>query len=114
MSAPRNEIRIERLKSKDAIDRLFNQGEVEQKKNLLLRYIKETDGSTLYVGVSVSKRRFKRAVDRNKIKRLLRVAIKTNEDKLSFSGYFILIYTGKRIPHTGNLIEQVKEVFDSL
>ena len=38
----------------------------------------------LYVGVSVPKRNFKRAVDRNKIKRQLRIALKKAEGNIPF------------------------------
>ena len=55
--------------------------------------------------VSVSKRNFKKAVDRNKLKRLIREAYRRNKQPLieycqknSAVVYLGLIYTGKTIP----------------
>ena len=77
MLPQKNKNRLRRLKSKGVIDRLFLEGEGLHSKNLFLRIIQDKDSPFLYAGVSVSKRNFKKAVDRNRIKRQLRVALKT-------------------------------------
>ena len=59
------------------------------------------------VGVSVSKKHFKNAVDRNKIKRLLRVATKSHFHKLLEpldSKYCLMVlYVGKEMPRSKEL-----------
>lgn len=66
----------EKLKSRTTIDLMFTEGKTVSKYPLRLVYIpideKYTDGSALKMGVSVSKKHFKRAHDRNYFKRVLR------------------------------------------
>jgi ribonuclease P protein component len=64
----------ERLKSKKLIDKLYQDGKVIKSFPLRMVYLQteHTSNFPCQVGVSVSKRNFKLAVDRNKIKRLLR------------------------------------------
>ena len=64
----------ERLKSRKLIGRLYTEGETIKKFPLRMVYL-QTEHTSNYpaqVGVSVPKRLFKKAVDRNRIKRLLR------------------------------------------
>ena len=64
----------------------------------------------IYVGVSVSKRNFKKAVDRNRIKRQLREALKAISP-IPFAGSFMLVYKGRKLPNTQNLIDEAKLLF---
>src|SRR6056300_1581878 len=64
---------MERLKGKKQIDQLFMAGASVGAFPLRMVYLKGVDKHL--VGVSVSKKHFKRAVDRNRIKRLLRVTV---------------------------------------
>jgi ribonuclease P protein component len=66
----------ERLKSVIAINRAFSEGSKVVKFPFLVRYTHTTfDADFPYqIATTVSKRRFKRAVDRNRIKRLMREA----------------------------------------
>jgi len=103
---------LNRLKGKELIDALFRKGTVRRSKHLLLKVLEAKESETvLYVGVSVPKRNFKRAVDRNKIKRQLRIALKNAEENIPFSGACMLIYTGRKHPLTSELVEGVKELF---
>ena len=64
----------ERLKSRKIIGRLYEEGKSIKAFPLRMVYI-ETEHTSDYpcqVGISVPKRNFKKAVDRNRIKRLLR------------------------------------------
>jgi len=64
----------EKLKSKKRIDQLFTEGQSVSAFPLRLVYLSTTfeDDVIAKTGVSVSKRNFKTAVDRNRIKRLMR------------------------------------------
>ena len=105
-------ITLNGLKGKELIDALFRKGAVRRSKNLHLKVLEAKESeAVLYVGVSVPKRNFKRAVDRNKIKRQLRSAIKNAEENIPFSGACMLIYTGRKHPLTSELVEGVKELF---
>ena len=104
--------KLNRLKGKELIDALFHKGTVRRSKHLLLKALEaKKSESVLYVGVSVPKRNFKRAVDRNKIKRQLRIALKNAEENIPFSGACMLIYIGRKHPLTSELVEGVKELF---
>ena len=66
--------REERLKSRKLIGKLYEEGKSIKVFPLRMVYL-QTEHTSNYpaqVGVSVPKRNFKRAVDRNRIKRLLR------------------------------------------
>lgn len=103
---------LNRLKGKELIDALFRKGTVRRSKHLLLKVLETKESETvLYVGVSVPKRNFKRAVDRNKIKRQLRIALKNAEENIPFSGACMLIYIGRKHPLTSELVEGVKGLF---
>ena len=75
----------EKLKSHKTIDRLFSEGKSVSKYPLRLVYVEKTDIHTtgnLIMGVSVSKKYFKRAVDRNYFKRVLRECYRLNQNLL--------------------------------
>jgi ribonuclease P protein component len=74
----------EKLKSKTTIDLLFSEGNSVSKYPLRLVYVpipQETD-EQLKIGVSVSKKYFKKAVDRNYYKRVLRETYRLNKHLL--------------------------------
>lgn len=75
-SYPKNE----KLKSKKTIDLLFTEGKSVSKYPLRLVFtpLNESD-EKLKFGVSVSKKHFKKAVDRNYFKRLLRECYRLNK-----------------------------------
>ena len=66
--------KTEKLKSKTTIDLMFREGKSVSKYPLRLVYAKSTFGENpeFKMGVSVSKKYFKEAVDRNYFKRVLR------------------------------------------
>lgn len=74
----------ERLKSQITIDEMFSNGKSVGKYPLRLVFIpvENTKKFPIQMGVSVSKRYFKRAVDRNYFKRLLREAYRLNKHLL--------------------------------
>lgn len=81
--------KAEKLKKKDEITLLFEKGKWKNSGNLRIIILKNhpdlvTDN--VKFGVSVSKRYFKKAVHRNRIKRLLRECYRLNKDL--FKEYF--------------------------
>ena len=89
-----------KLKSKKLIEKLFSEGKSVTEFPLRLVYLSTEFPNK--VGVSVSKKNFKRAVDRNRIKRLLRESYRHNKKMLidnKISGYaLMIIYIGKDLP----------------
>lgn len=114
----------ERLKSRKQIELLFKQGKsfafapyrVYYKKN------EHTEGQQAVVfGVGVSSRNFKKAVDRNRIKRLTREAYRlqksiltdpVNERKVQLSVFFI--YTGRELPDFAEVKLKVEQALIKL
>ncbi len=74
----------ERLKSKTTIGLLFSEGKSVSKYPLRLVYCQADENSEekIKVGVSVSKKYFKKAVDRNYFKRVLRETYRLNKHLL--------------------------------
>jgi ribonuclease P protein component len=77
--------KAEKLKGKKIIDLLFSEGKSVSKYPLRLVYLKhdfEEEDIPLKIGVSVSKKYFKNAVDRNYFKRVLRESYRLNKQLL--------------------------------
>lgn len=80
--------KTEKLKSKTTIDLLFSKGKSVSKYPLRLVFVEsdygipEDSDQKLKMGVSVSKKYFKHAVDRNYFKRLLRETYRLNKHLL--------------------------------
>jgi ribonuclease P protein component len=78
----------EKLKSKITIDLLFSKGKSVSKYPLRLVFVEsdygiaEDSGQKIKMGVSVSKKNFKHAVDRNYFKRVLRETYRLNKHLL--------------------------------
>ena len=93
--------KLERLKSKKLIEKLYEQGSSVKSFPLRMVYLqtKHTSDFPAQVGVSVSKRNFKSAVDRNRIKRLLRESYRLQKeilyDHLQNPYVFMISYLGK-------------------
>ena len=76
--------KAEKLKSKTTIDLLFSKGKSVAKYPLRLVYIAGNfdENTPIKMGVSVSKKHFKNAVDRNYFKRVLRETYRLNKHLL--------------------------------
>ena len=91
----------EKLKSKTTIDLLFSEGNSVSKYPLRLVFVenKEPNAELMKMGVSVSKKYFKKAVDRNYFKRVLRETYRLNKhlliDNLEKPYAFMFFYQTK-------------------
>ena len=74
----------EKLKSKNTLDLLFSEGNSVSKYPLRLVFVENPseEKELIKMGVSVSKKYFKHAVDRNYFKRVLRECYRLNKDIL--------------------------------
>ncbi len=109
----------EKLKKKNSIDLLFTSGKSVSKYPLRLVYVaNETEDTPLKIGVSVSKKYFKRAVDRNYYKRLLRESYRLNKSLLldnldsKYSG--MLFYQTKDTLDFETVNVKTKQLFEKL
>lgn len=104
----------ERLKSRKKLQQLFSEGKNIRTPCLRLIYLVEGGNAAVKCGVGVSAKYFKRAVDRNRIKRLLRESYRLQqydlkkyiESTVHQLSLFIL-YTGKDLPDYNLLYENV-------
>ena len=109
----------ERLSSKSLIEQLFSNGRSFGHHPFVIRYLPLEDSiSTSHqILISVSKRNFKRAVDRNKIKRQIREAYRLNKELLTgLKDHYAIAYIysfKKTMPYSeleSKLIESLKRL----
>ena len=94
----------ERLKSRKQIDVVFAEGKAVTVFPVRVVYLfgPAAPETVAQIGVTVAKRHFKKAVDRNRLKRLLREAYRLQKTPLTQAlkeahktGYFFFMYTDK-------------------
>lgn len=108
----------EKLKSKKTIELLFKEGDSVSDFPLRLVWLETSfdDGSQIKTAVSVSKKHFKTAVDRNNVKRLMREAYRLNKH-IYFNNFtthyaFMILYIGKTKPTLSLLESKMLVLFD--
>ncbi len=122
--------KAERVTRRKVIEELFAAGRTFSSHPLRVFYLKkEAAGSTgdesedapLQFGVGVSKRHFKKAVDRNRIKQLLKETYRVQKEPLlcavlekNVSLRVFVIFTGKELPLFEELQSKVAEVLERL
>lgn len=106
-----------KLKSRNVIQQLFSEGKHVLVYPLKAVYIFGNEKHHLQAGVSASKRNFKKAVDRNRIKRLIREAYRlqkpTLENHLIQNNQnlsIFLMHVGKEMPEYDQLMESIEKI----
>ena len=106
----------EKLKSRKSIDFLFAEGSSVARFPLRLAFIEIPETEDSKFGVSVSKKYFKRAVDRNYIKRLMREIYRKNKGLLAAPDnrkfHFMLLYQSREMPAFEPLNIKALELFE--
>ncbi len=112
----------ERLKSRKQTEQLFSEGKKFTLTPFRIYYLFINDRSVpLQFGAGVSSKIFKKAVDRNRVKRLIREAYrqqklvlqeKLAEQQIQLNLFFI--YTGKELPEYKEIFDKTGKVLDKL
>jgi ribonuclease P protein component len=91
--------KAERLSKKKLIQELFNKGSSFYLHPFKVLILKSTDSEINQILISVPKSNFKRAVDRNLIKRRIREGYRLNKASLTSDKIFLIayIYSAKEI-----------------
>lgn len=113
--------KIERLCSRSEIDQLFSKGHSFFKHPFKIIWLPGNwdNNISIKVVISVSKHKFKRAVDRNKIKRLIRESFRLNkfvlEERLNGQKIQLaIIFASKEVPDFTTVDRIIKEMFKRL
>ena len=113
----------QRLKSVIVLNRIFESGEKIKSFPILARYTTSTFEAEVpfQVATTVSKRRFRKAVTRNRIKRLMREAWRLEKHRLGeiwkkgdSQFALVLIYVGNEIPDFEKCANTIRKIVDVL
>ncbi len=108
----------EKLKSKKLIEQLFLEGRSVSAFPLRLVYLQTSfkNDINIKIGVSVSKRNFKTAVDRNRIKRLLREVYRLDKclyfNNITTQYALMILYIGTEKPNFKSIEAKMKPLFE--
>ena len=115
----------EKLKSRKALESLFAKGKSFSAFPIKVFYQTHPleqgiiPGAPVHAGVGVSSRNFKKAVDRNRIKRLLREVYRTQKQALiagvqekPFTVSVFFLFIGKELPEFNLLNESMRKVLE--
>jgi ribonuclease P protein component len=104
----------DKLKSRKAIGQLFGTGKNFSHFPFKVVWLPQNEKNILQAGIGVSNRFFKKAVDRNRIKRLMREAYRLQKNPLkehlqsrNISLSVFILYTGRELPAYELVFEKV-------
>ena len=109
----------EKLTNKKLFEALFTEGKSLHEFPVKLIYLPSnfSDGARVKVAVVAPKRKFKTAVDRNRIKRLMREAYRLNKplifNNIERNFAFIFLYLGKKAPSFDEVEIAMKKLLDA-
>ena len=115
--------KAQKLKSVLVFDRVFAEGEKIKSFPILARHTTSSFDANVpfQVATTVSKRRFRKAVSRNRIKRLMREAWRLEKHRLETDWTkgdpqvaLVLIYVGREIPTFENCADTIRKIVDVL
>jgi len=109
----------EKLKSKTLLEKLFTEGKNLTQFPMKLIYLPTEfkDQTHIKVAVVAPKKKFKKAIDRNRVKRLLREAYRLNKplvfNNIEGSYAFLFLYLGNRVPGYDEVDKTMKQLLAS-
>ena len=105
----------ERLRGRTTIDRIYQEGNEVFKHPLRIKYLENLDHPSSRFLVSVPKRLFKRAVDRNLLKRRIKEAYRLNKHQIQGKNYDIACqYIGREIAEYSVIEEKLLDLLGRL
>jgi len=117
MNGPFTLSKNERLKKRKSIELLFDKGKSIKYPAIIMIHHKPDDLDGLKAMFTVSKRNYKRAHDRNRIKRLMREAYRLQKHLLSDAyqnHHLCFTFTGKQLPEYSYVYEKIGLLLKSL
>tara|TARA_B100001564_G_C20636859_1_gene670125 strand:+ start:716 stop:1114 length:399 start_codon:yes stop_codon:yes gene_type:complete len=115
--------KAERLKSVLVMDKVFSEGSIIKAFPILARHTPSSFAAKVpyQVATTVSKRRFRKSVSRNRIKRLMREAWRQEKYRLEEfwqegdpQGALALIYVGQETPSFKECSDTIRKIVDVL
>ncbi len=104
----------EKLKSRKKIEGLFKTGKSFSLFPFRVVYLFTDDEQSLQAGFSVSTRNFKKAVDRNRVKRLMRESYRLQKQLLTDTLFAVNKQLSVFFIFTGNEVPDYKLVFEKM